>query len=71
MQCCGPIQDISTMDDRSSVYLCGRCGKQGNASAFPDPMPEPEPKPLTRFEAARAALSEVLAQLADRISPKF
>lgn len=69
MQCCGSIQDISTMDDRSPVYLCGRCGKQGNASAFPDPQPEP-PNPLTRIERGRYAIAEALDSLAAWIAPK-
>lgn len=69
MQCCGPIYDITTMDDRSPVYLCGQCGKQGPASAFPDPQPE-RPKPLTRRDRVRYGIAEALDSLAAWIAPK-
>lgn len=69
MRCCGPLNEITTQDDRTPVYICGECGKQGPPSLFPDEMPEPEPQ-LTRFERFRFALAELLARLVGVIAPK-
>ncbi len=70
MTCCGPLKDISTMDDFIPVYLCTECGKQGPPSAFPDER-EPSPEPMTPFARMRETVAGGLDRLANWIAPRY
>jgi hypothetical protein len=68
MQCCGPVYDMTTMDDRTPVFICGRCGKQGPPSMFSDRPPAVPP--MSRVDRVRAEIADVLDRLAYWIAPK-
>ena len=62
MTCCGNLIEITTLDG-PECFLCQCCGRQGPASAFPDPPDEPAysldpPKPslLKRMRRKLASL---------------
>jgi hypothetical protein len=68
MTCCGVLVEITTQDDRTPVFICQECGKQGLPSAFPDERPTCEPQSFSN--RIRWRIAEWLSNLVVRIAPK-
>jgi hypothetical protein len=71
VQCCGQVpSEITSQTDPYRIFICGVCGKQGPASAFPDPEPEPMPA-LTRMQRVRLKIAAMLYGLSRFIAPEI